>query len=182
MRLKKACSLALLVFLSGSSVLAASHKWTTGWDNFSEPLNFKTSTVAWSVNATTGKLTVTYKLVGARPSKLYQVGVTVYCPSGSAPATFGQFPVIPDACSTASRQGVTANVYVVELGVVTTDAHGNGLLAVAVNGLAADTYNLSFDVRDGAGCHLTGGNAGACNVDFQSPGPTFGDAITITIP
>jgi hypothetical protein len=182
MRLKTAFALAGLVLISGNSVLADSHKWSPGWDNFTESLNLKTSTVTWAVNATTGKLTVTYKLVGARPNKLYQVGVHVYCPSGTGPATFGQFPVL--GCGALTRQGVTANVYAVELGVVTTDAHGNGLFAVAISGLAPDAYQLTFDVRDGAGCDLTGGStAGSvCALDFQSPGPTFGNAITITIP
>jgi hypothetical protein len=183
MNSKKVSASVVLVLLSASVAFAASHKWSAGWDVFGEPLNYKTSTVAWSLNATTGKLTVTYKLVGANPSKLYQVGVHVYCPGGTAPSMFGQFPV-PTGCGSITRQGVTANVYEAELGVVTTDATGNGVFTVGVAGIAPGTYSLAFTVRDGAGCNLTGGrtDVNACFIDFQSPGPKFGNAITVTIP
>ena len=64
------------LFLSASAAFAATtQKWTAGWDNFGEPLNYKTSHVSWSVNPTTSKLSVTFKLVGATPNKLYEVGI-----------------------------------------------------------------------------------------------------------
>ena len=62
--------------------------WTAGWDNLLEPLNFTQSNITWSVNATTRKLTINFKLVGATPSKLYQVGIHIFC--NTFPATFGQ--------------------------------------------------------------------------------------------
>jgi len=163
---------------------ATTQHWTAGWDSFSEPLNFTSSNVTWSVNSTTRKLTVTFKLVSATASKLYQVGVHIFCTT--FPATFGQFPVAggPGACSAITRQGVTETVKAVEFGVVTTDIHGNGSFTVIVGPIASGTYNLEFDARDGAGCNLIGGagDGSDCNVDFQSPGPTFGTATTITIP
>jgi hypothetical protein len=163
---------------------AMTRKWTAGWDNFSEPLDFTHSNITWSVNSTTRKLTVTFKLVSATPSKLYQVGVHIFC--STFPATFGQFPtdVRGGACRAITRQGVTETVVAVEFGVVTADIHGNGSFAVVVGPIASGSYRLEFDTRDGAGCNLKGGagNGSDCSVDFQSPGPTFGTATTITIP
>lgn len=158
--------------------------WAGGWDNLGEPLNFTQSNIAWSVNANTRKLTVTFKLVGATPSKLYQVGVHLFC--STFPLTFGQFPtdVGGGACKMITRQGVTESVAAVEFGVVTTDIHGNGSFSVVVGPIAAGTYDLEFDARDGAGCNLKGGagDGSDCFVDFQSPGPTFGTPTAITIP
>jgi hypothetical protein len=79
---------------------------------------------------------------------------------------------------------VTETVVAVEFGVVTTDIHGNGSFTVVVGPIASGSYDLEFDARNGAGCNLTGGagNGSDCNVDLQSPGPTFGMATTITIP
>jgi hypothetical protein len=166
------------------ALTATTQKWTAGWDNFSEPLDFTHSNVTRSVNSTTRKLTVTFKLVKATPSKLYQVGVHIFC--STFPATFGQFPteVGGGACRAITRQGVTETVVAVEFGVVTTDIHGNGSFTVVVGPIASGSYDLEFDARNGAGCNLTGGagNGSDCNVDFQSPGPTFGMATTITIP
>ena len=83
--------------------------------------------------AATRKLTVTYKLVHATPSKLYQVGVHIFC--SKFPKTFGQFPVqtpTPGTCTPITRQGVTKTAIAVEFGVVTTDIHGNGSFTVVV--------------------------------------------------
>jgi len=184
--------LAGLLFLSAGTTsaqmtaapTATTHHWTAGWDNFSEPLDFTHSNVTWSVNSSTRKLTVTFKMVSATASKLYQVGVHIFCTT--SPATFGQFQVAggAGACPAITRQGVTETIKAVEFGVVTTDIHGNGAFTVVVGPIASGTYNLEFDARDGAGCNLSGGagNGSDCNVDFQSPGPTFGTATTITIP
>jgi hypothetical protein len=171
--------------LSASTASAATkQKWTAGWDNFSEPLNYKTSHVSWSVNATTSKLSVTYTLKGATPSKLYQVTIHFFCTT--FPPTFGQFPTETNngACVTITRQGVTASVAAVELGVVTTDINGNGTFSVVVGPVASGTYAIEFVARNGAGCGLVGG--ATCDTDhaegdFQSPGP-FGTTTTITIP
>ena len=176
---------ALLMSASAASA-ATTQKWTAGWDNFSEPLNYTKSKVTWSVNATTKKLSVTYTLVGAIPSKLYQVDLAFFCSTFAS--TFGQFPVQGfsggNTCQTITRQGVTASAVYTEVGVVTTDMNGNGTFAVVIGPVAAGTYDVEFRALDGAGCALTGGagNGPDCDADFQSPGPTFGDATTITIP
>ena len=181
--MKRVFLLAATLLLSGGAASAQTiQAWTPGWDNFSERLDFTNSSVRWSVGTTSPKLTATYKLVHARPSKLYQVGVHIFC--DTFPPTFGRFPVrglaSDGTCPESTRQGVTARWVSVEFGVVTTDIHGNGLLTVSVGQVAAGTYNLEFDARDGAGCLLTGGGS-ACAVDFQSPGP-FGTVTTIIVP
>jgi len=175
---------ALLLATGTAFAAATMQKWTAGWDNFGEPLNYTTSKITWSVNTTTHKLSVTFKLVGATPSKLYQVSIHFFCTT--FPPTFGQFPTETNngACTTITRQGVTASVAAVELGVVTTDIKGNGTFNVVVGPVASGTYNLEFIARNGAGCGLVGG--GACDTnhaeaDFQSPGP-FGTTTTITVP
>lgn len=163
---------------------ATTQKWTAGWDNFGEPLDFTHSNITWSVSPTTRKLTVTFRLVGATPSKLYQVGAHIFCTT--FPATFGQFPVAGGGgtCSAITRQGVTETIKAVEFGAVTTDIRGNGSFTVIVGPITAGSYDLELDARDGAGCNLAGGagNGSDCNVDFQLPGPIFGTATTITIP
>jgi len=177
--------LALASFSSSSfaqSTAPTSQKWTKGWDNFSEPLNLTSSKITWSVS-TSRNLTVTFKLVGAKPSKLYQVGVNFFCTT--FPATFGQFPVDAGGgtCQPITRQGVTKTLVTVELGVVTTDRFGNGSFNVVIGPITSGTYVVEFQARDGAGCNLAGGagNGSDCANDFQSPGP-FGTATTITVP
>jgi hypothetical protein len=159
---------------------ATTQKWTAGFDNFGEPLNYAKSNVKWT--ATKTKLTVSTTLVAANPNKLYQIALMFYCTT--FPSTFGQFPVQATSggdCESITRQNVTATRAEVELGVVLTDMNGNGTVLVTVSKPAAGTYSLEFLARDGSGCHISGGD-GNCNVDFQSPGPTFGDSTTITIP
>ncbi len=179
--------LALLLSVGTASATATVQKWTAGWDNFSEPLNYTSSTVSWFVNTTTRRLSVTFKLVGARSNKLYQVGVHIFC--STIPVTFGQFATetpTPGICDATTRQGVTKSLAAVEFGVVRTDIHGKGVLSVVVGPIASGTYDLEFTTRNGAGCGLTGGgnptDPSICEADFQSPGPTFGDATTIIIP
>jgi hypothetical protein len=177
-----------LFLLAGTLLLSAcaasattTQKWTAGWDNFSEPLNYTKSHVTWSVNTTTRKLSLTYKLVGATPNKLYQVGIVVFCTT--FPQTFGQFPTgVNGNCDTITRQGVTkTSTQLINFGVVTTDIYGNGSFAVVVGPIASGTYDVEFGARDGVYQNGSGccGNNGA---DFQSPGPTWGDSTTITIP
>ena len=183
--MKRIFLVVVALLLSASTASAATtQKWTPGWDNFSEPLNYKTSHVSWSVNATTRKLSVGFILKGATPSKLYQVTIHFFCTT--FPPTFGQFPTETNngECETITRQGVTASVAAVELGVLTTDINGNGTLNVVVGPVASGTYTIEFLARNGAGCGLVGG--GTCDTDhaegdFQSPGP-FGTTTTITIP
>ncbi len=183
--MKRLFTLTAALLLSASPVLATTTKqlWSPGWDNFSEPLNYNSSTVQWSVNAISRKLTVTYNLVRATPNKLYQVGAHIYCTK--FPATFGQFPTHGAGsgnCFTMTRQGVTQSVVAVEAGVVTTDIHGNGSFTVIIGPIVSGTYELEFTVRNGAGCNLSGGGGnGGCGVNFQSPGP-FGAKTPVTVP
>ncbi len=172
---------ALLLLGSVASASRTALKWTAGWDKFGEPLNFKKSKVKYSVNAAKSTLAVTYTLVGANPNKLYQVGITFVCTT--FPVTFGNFPTDGGGgtCGSITRQGATKTIATVEVGVVTTDEHGNGSFKVTIGPIASGTYAAEFQARDGVGCNLKGGGSD-CDVDFQSPGPTFGDTTTITIP
>src|ERR1700687_242186 len=149
---------AVLLLASGAaSATATIQKWTAGWDNFSEQLNYTTSKVSWSVNTTTRHLAVTFTLRGATPTKLYQVGVHIFCTT--FPTTFGQFPAEHNAdgtCNPITRQGVTTKVAAVEFGVVLTDIHGNGSVSVNVGPITSGTYHLEFTTRNGAGCGVTG--------------------------
>jgi hypothetical protein len=161
-------------------------RWSAGFDVFIEPLDFAHSNIVWSLNPATKTLTVSFLLVHANPSKLYQMSAHFFCKT--FPATFGQFPngkVGGGACMTLTRQGVTKTITAVEFGVVMTDIDGNGTFDVDVGPIASGVYSLEFTARNGAGCNVNGGggNAGTiCEVDFQSPGPIFGDAVTITVP
>ena len=180
--MKRKLLVVAALFLTAGVTFATTtrQKWTPGWDNFNEPLNYKKSYVTWNVNPATSKLSVTFKLVGATPNKLYQVSATFFCTT--FPATFGQFPAdYVGTCPELTRQGVTTNYDEVNLGVVMTDIYGNGSFAVVVGPIAAGTYELEFGAINGTGCYVIGGD-GTCSKDFQSPGPTFGDAATITIP
>ena len=184
--MKKALAVAALLVFSASALLASAtkQKWTAGWDDFSEPLNYTKSTIQWSVSSSR-KLTLTFNLVGATPLKLYQGSLNFFCTT--FPATFGQFPTEENGdgtCISLTRQGVTATVAEVEVGVITTDLHGNGTYKVVVGPVPSGTYQLEFFVRNGAGCDFI--NGGPCDAnhaaaDFQSPGP-FGTATTITVP
>jgi len=177
---------ALVLVTTLASAGANKQKWTAGWDSFGVPLNYGKSSVSWSVAAATRKVTVSVKLVGGQPNNLYQVGLNFFC--NSFPATFGQFPVEANgdgSCFSLSRQGVTQNVAEVELGVVLTDMNGNGSFSVVIGPVPSGTYSLEFFVRNGVGCDYIGG--APCEppyspADYQSPGPTFGDAATITVP
>lgn len=158
---------------------ATVQKWTHGWGNLNEPLNLQKSKVSWSVNAAKHTMTVSYKLVGATPNKLYGVGVGIFCTT--FPSTFGQFPtqfLIGSNCTSFTFQGVTKTAAGVAFGVVLTDINGNGSFSVTVGPITPGTYQMEFAASDGVflGC---GGNGAT---DFQSPGPVFGDAVAITIP
>jgi len=168
---------------------ATTQHWKHGWGIPDEQLDIQKSNIVWSVSPATGDLTVTFNLVEAVPTKLYQIGVTFFCTT--FPATFGQFPIDPSTinngnCIPVFLQGVNATVTGVELCVVLTDNVGTGSCKVVVgtvaNPIAPGTYTLEFEARDGAGCEVTGGGTNpTCLVDFQSPGP-FGNATTIVIP
>lgn len=182
--MKRMFLVALALLLSVGSSVATTQKWTPGWDNFSEPLNFTNSSVTWSVSSvgSTSNLTVTYRLVGARPNKLYQMSIHFFCTT--FPTTFGQFPSGIGTCGSITRQGVTASVTAMEFGVVLTDIHGNGTSTVVIGPIRSGTYRLEFIARNGAGCGVNGGagNTVDCEADFQSPGPVFGDTTSISVP
>jgi len=184
--MKRMFVVVLALLLSVGTSAATTQKWTLGWDNFSEPLNLTTSSVTWSVSSvsSTSNLTVTFRLVGANPNKLYQVGANFHCTT--FPATFGQFPTYLRTggnCTFLTRQGVTEAIAGAYFGVVLTDIHGNGSFTVVVGPIAPGTYQVSFEALNGAGCLLNGGGGNStCVGDFQSPGPTFGDWTTITVP
>jgi len=179
--------LAMALFLSAhasaeiDAVEVTIQKWTTGWDNFAEPLNLASSNVKWSVSPA-GKMTVTFNLVGATPNKLYQVGIHWFCTT--TPGTFGQFLTDPGSgsCASITRQGKTATAASAEFGVVRTDIHGKGSFKVVVGPIASGTYDIEFMVRNGAGCSLIGGAGNAaCPIVFQSPGP-FATTTTVVVP
>jgi hypothetical protein len=165
--------LAALTFLSlGTAAAAKVQPFTAGWDNFNEPLNYANSNVKWSYSPKTKALSVTFNLVGATPSKAYQTSIVIFCTT--EPPNFGRFPVAsgsPGSCQSITRQGVTAQSVAAEVGAIVTDSSGNGSMTVSTGALPMGTFKVEFTVRDGVGCNLTGGNASACNLDFQSPGP-----------
>ncbi|MGA3093565.1 MAG: hypothetical protein ABSD75_33690 [Terriglobales bacterium] len=129
------------------------------------------------MDAAKSTLTVTYTLVSATPNKLYQAGIHIFCTT--FPATFGPFPTDTGGgdCAVYTRQGVTKAAAGLFVGVVSTDIKGDGSFSVVLGPIASGAYDVEFWMRDGAGgCD---GNQGS---DFQSPGPIWGDATTITIP
>jgi hypothetical protein len=183
---KTVIAVVMALLMSASAAWAATtEKWTAGWDNFSAPLNYTKSNIKWSVNSTTRKLTLTFTLVGAAPTNLYQFSLNFFCTT--FPATWGQFPNDTPgggACTPLTRQGVTADSAEVEVGAVLTDLKGNGKYTIVVGPVPSGTYNLEFFTRNGAGCNVNGGgpnDADHCEADFQSPGP-FGTGTTITVP
>jgi hypothetical protein len=184
--MKRIFLLAGALLLSASAASATTTlKWTPGWDNFSEPLNYTKSNIKWSVNSTTRKITVTFSLVGANPTKLYQLSLNFFCTT--FPQDFGQFPMdqpFDGTCQPLTRQGVTADSAETEVGAILTDVHGNGKFTVVIGPVPSGTYNLEFFARNGAGCEVAGGgpnDTDHCEADFQSPGP-FGTGTTIVVP
>src|SRR5258708_40131166 len=145
---------AFLLTVGTASATVTLQQWTDGWDNFGEPLNLTKSSVKWIVSPTTHTLTVTFSLVGARPSKLYQVALNFFC--STFPANFGQFPTDGGGgtCASATKQGVSASFAEVEVGVVTTDLHGNGSFKVVIGPGTAGRYDREFFAHDGARLEL----------------------------
>ena len=56
----------------------------------------------------------------------------------------GQFPTDGGggSCQSLTRQGVTRDSAEIEVGVVTTDVHGDGTLTVVIGPVPAGTYEL----------------------------------------
>src|SRR5450755_3450575 len=137
---------------------ATTQYWTPGWGILNEPLNYSKSTIVWSVSAAR-KLTVTYTLVHARPTKLYQVGLHLFCTT--FPATFGQFPLHTNGgnCIPSFLQGVDATVAPLESGVALTADVAPGSFKVAGGPSASGTSTLEADARGGAGSNVRGGGS-----------------------
>jgi hypothetical protein len=178
MKTKILGSLVVVMLGIQMSFGATTQKWTAGWDNFSVPLNYSKSFVTWSVNSETNAMNVTYSLTGAVPNSFYGAGMAIFCEK--FPATFGQFPVsflVNGECTSFDRQGVTKTAVTVLFGVILTDLHGNGSFTVTVGPIKPASYDVEFAIVD------TGGSLCDDNgIDFQSPGPVWGDGTTITIP
>ena len=177
--------LAVLLIAGGAASAATTQKFTAGWDNFGAQLNYSLSHVTWSVNSTTKNVTISYTLVGAVPTSLYQMSLNFYCTT--FPLDFGQFPIdgpFDGTCTSLTRQGVTKTVAETEIGVILTDKNGKGSVSVVIGPVQTGTYEVTFFVRNAAGCNVSGGggNSGTvCEADFQSPGP-FGTPTTIVVP
>jgi hypothetical protein len=118
--------LAIAFSLLAGAAQARTQQFMQGWDVFGGMLDYTNSNVTWSVSPA-GDFTATYKLVGAQPSFVYQVGLHFYCKTN--PRMFGRFPTGTN-CNTITRQGVVATGTAAEFGVVLTDASGNGSFAV----------------------------------------------------
>lgn len=157
-----------------------------GWDNISEPLDYDKSFASWQLVDCVEKikcsLKVVFSLSAAQPNKVYQVGLHFLNLCKNPPTTFGAFGLFPaDGCSEITRDGVTAGVRGAELGAVVTDSNGDGSVSIVVPKPARRDYKVTFTVRNGAGCNISGGaGQGACVVDFRSPG-MFGDTQTIKV-
>lgn len=173
------------LLISGNVASAQRLAFTSGWDNFNEPLDYKKSYVVYSINQASHQLKVAYSLHGATPTKLYQAALAIFNACPNPPGFFGNFGEDSTyGCDRYTRQGVEATTTSVEFGAILTDLKGNGITTVVINNIASGLYKLEFVVRDGAGCGVSGGagNGNDCYVDFQSPGPIFADTVAITIP
>lgn len=169
---------AFLFVTSGAS--AGALKWGSGWAGVNETLNYTESYVSYDYFSASKYLRVTYSFIGAKPKKLYQVGVHIYC--NTPIAAFGQFSTNTKSCVSHTIDGVTKSVDSVELGMVLTDAGGNGSFEVNVGPLKAGTYNVQFSVRTDAGCYMSGYPASSpkCAVIFSAPAG-FGKMLSLNV-
>jgi len=175
-----AAALAVAVLAAGAAAADGFGGWTPGWDRFDEPFDPEgRHGVGWV--AGTGTLEVQAGIAGAVPRKAYQFGIHLFaCPSF---ADLGNRVLRP--CREVTREGHSARVRTAELGVVLTDADGNGLFSVTVAGLPRGTYLIAFHVRDGAGCHVGAGAVAGpgrdpCAIVFRYPA-RFGVTVPIHV-
>lgn len=173
-----------LALVSAGAARAKTLRFTAGWDNFSEPLTYASSSVVYNIDATTHVMATTVTLHGATPTKLYEVAIIFFDQCPTPPKQFGRFDDFADfTCAAYTRQNVTASTSSVDFGAILTDASGTGSVTVSLGKVAAGSHAVEFVVRDGVGCEVSGGaGSAACAIDFQTPGPTFGDTATITVP
>jgi hypothetical protein len=157
-----------------------------GWDfcfnnscdfgNFDESLDLGNSYVSYT-NKTSDSLDVTFHFEGADNNRSYQVGIHNFPGDVSnCHANFGNIPQLV-CLDDLTRQGTTADVEAFEFGTVTTNGTGYADTSFSITGIASDTYDVQFHVREGVGC-IVGGH---CAVIFQAPGP-FGTTEQIQIP
>jgi hypothetical protein len=169
------CCVGLILCSLPASAAPATSSFTPGWDLFGFPLDYVNSSVSYS-SPSSNSLDIMFHLVGADPNASHDVGIHQFLPA-SVPdcnlVTFGQFAGTP-GCGVIARQGVTAYVTSFEFGTLNTDSFGNGDFNVLVTGIAPGVYNLEFTVREGPTC------PGLCGVIYQSPGPIFGDTVTVS--
>jgi len=96
------------------------------------------------------------------------------------PLDFGQFPIdgpFDGTCTSLTRQGVTKNVAETEIGVILTDKNGKGSVSVVIGPVQTGTYEVTFFVRNAAGCNVSGGGCaehqatGALSHSADNPSP-----------
>jgi len=142
-----------------------------GWDRFDEPIDTARSSVAWRVHRPSRTLHVIFRLAGATPGKVYQVGVHQFVRRCELlPSGFGAYPYAD--CGPLTREGKTATAAAVELGAIVTDQNGDGTVRLEVPSMQPGVYRVAFHIRDGAGCNVIGGGPGAtCTMVFRTPAP-----------
>jgi hypothetical protein len=120
-----------------ASAQTTTQEWTTGWDNFGEPLDLTHSNIKWSVSG--GNAQIDGHLYVGRDDAQQALPGWYSDLLHHYSGTFGQFPTNPGAgnCGQITKQGVTASVASVEMGVVTTDLRGNGSFKVVVGPIAS---------------------------------------------
>ncbi len=187
-------SLPLLVFiftgLPITPVMAAPVKlsWSPGWDVFTVTFNaFPASRLVYSAHSSEFKIDYVLRDANA-PSTNHIVALDIFWPSvsncigfgtitrghGSGGSTVFTGPLNAAGCEADTRQGVTRVVEGLFLGILALDSTGSGFLRVTIAGIPAGTYQVEFDIRASA-------IAPNFEVILQSPGPTFGDTVSVTI-
>ncbi len=177
--------LLVLLFLSTVPAQAAAVQkpWSPGWDVFTVTSN--NSKVIFNHPNGTSNLHIDYIMKGTNvPNTVHRVGFHLFWTSTSQCVTnFGHKvgqsggTLTHSNCDTATRQAKTHVFESFELGDLAVNAAGNGTLSAEIHNVPAGTYKLEFHFRIAA-CTF-------CDVELQSPGPTFGESgsiVTITIP
>jgi hypothetical protein len=161
---------------TSTSALTTSLQWQAGWEIPHEPLDYSNSKVTYK--ASTGNLSITFVLVGAKPNWWYQVGIhLLWSNCTQAVSQFGQFADLLGPVNVGCKSSQQA----VEMGVVTTDSLGDGSFHVNVGSIVPGTYHIVFDARRGTGCNIDVDDPGRnCPIVFQAP--SFQAPATIVIP
>jgi hypothetical protein len=171
---------AILLLLTSTNANAGTLKWGDGWAGVKEVLNFSESYVSYDYFSASKFIRITYSFNGAKPKKLYQVGLHLYC---SVPVrAFGQYATNTNSCVSYTLNGVTRKVDSVETGMILTDAYGNGTFEVNIGPIEKGTYYIQFSARTGAGCYMYGYSDPNpnCAVIFSAPA-SFGRYVRIIV-